>query len=58
MPRITKPLTDTEIKLTKPKDKLYKLSDEQNLFFVIQPNGLTALHVNVQIQNLGVYTLF
>ena len=29
MPKITKPLTDTEIKRSKPKEKDYKLSDGQ-----------------------------
>ena len=51
MPRIVKPLTDTEIKLAKPKDKLYKLSDGQNLFFVVQPNGTKFFRYDYTFQN-------
>jgi hypothetical protein len=36
MPRTVKPLTDTEIKNSKLKDKDYKLSDGQGLYFVIK----------------------
>ncbi len=39
MPRITKPLSDAEIKRSKPKEKAYKLGDGQGLFIVIRPNG-------------------
>ena len=39
MPRITKPLSDAEIKRSKPKDKEYKIGDGQGLFLVIRPNG-------------------
>ena len=39
MARITKPLSDTEIKTAKPKDKNYKLSDGQGLYLVIKTNG-------------------
>lgn len=31
MPRITKPLTATEVKNAKPKEKEYRLSDGQGL---------------------------
>ncbi len=34
MPRITKPLTETEVKNAKPKEKEYRLSDGQGLFEV------------------------
>ena len=39
MARIVKPLTDTEIKKAKPKDKDYKLSDGENLYLVVKSNG-------------------
>ena len=39
MPKITKPLTDTEIKKSKPKDKDYKIADGQGLYIVIKKNG-------------------
>jgi hypothetical protein len=39
MPRTVKPLTDTEIKNSKLKDKDYKLSDGQGLYFVIKKNN-------------------
>lgn len=39
MPKITTPLTDTEIKKSKVKDKTYKLSDGKGLFFVVKNNG-------------------
>ena len=39
MPKITTPLTDTEIKKAKVQDKTYKLSDGQGLYFVIKNNG-------------------
>jgi hypothetical protein len=39
MPKTVKPLTDTEIKNSKLKDKDYKLSDGQGLYFVIKKNN-------------------
>lgn len=39
MPKIVKPLTDTEIKKAKVKDKPYKLSDGQGLYLIVQKNG-------------------
>ncbi|MDD2640276.1 MAG: tyrosine-type recombinase/integrase [Arcobacteraceae bacterium] len=39
MPKITKPLSDTEIKNSKPKPKDYKLGDGFGLFIVIKTNG-------------------
>jgi len=39
MPRITKPLSDTEIKKSKKRDKTYKLSDGQGLYLVVKNNG-------------------
>jgi hypothetical protein len=35
----TKPLTNTEVKQAKPKDKMYKLSDGSGLQLRIMPNG-------------------
>lgn len=39
MPRITKPLTNTEVKQAKPKDKVYTLSDGGGLQLRVKPNG-------------------
>lgn len=39
MPKINPPLTDAAIKKLKPKDKIYKKSDGQNLFIFIEPGG-------------------
>lgn len=39
MPRITKPLTNTEVERAKPKDKEYNLSDGQGLNLRIKPTG-------------------
>lgn len=39
MPKIVKPLTDTEIKKAKPSKKQYNLSDGQGLSLIITPNG-------------------
>jgi len=39
MARTTKPLTNTEVKQAKPKDKEYNLADGAGLFLRIKPNG-------------------
>ncbi|HHE0343681.1 TPA: integrase arm-type DNA-binding domain-containing protein, partial [Vibrio parahaemolyticus] len=39
MARTTKPLTNTEIKQAKPREKVYNLSDGQGLALRIKPNG-------------------
>ncbi|WP_305838968.1 integrase domain-containing protein [Photobacterium leiognathi] len=39
MARQTKPLTDTQIKQAKPKDKIYNLADGEGLALRIKPNG-------------------
>ena len=39
MPKIVTPLTDTQIKNLKPKDKTYKKSDGKGLKIVIESNG-------------------
>jgi len=39
MARTTKPLTNTEVKQAKPKDKIYALSDGDGLQLRIKPNG-------------------
>ena len=36
---ITKPLTNTEVKQAKPKDKVYTLSDGGGLQLRVKPNG-------------------
>ncbi len=39
MARITKPLTNTEVKQAKPKDKVYTLTDGGGLQLRVKPNG-------------------
>ena len=39
MARITKPLTNTEVKQAKSKDKVYTLSDGGGLQLRVKPNG-------------------
>lgn len=39
MPKLVKPLNDTQIKNAKPKAKSYKLSDGNNLYLEILPSG-------------------
>jgi len=39
MARITKPLTNTEVKQAKPKEKIYTLSDGDGLQLRVKPNG-------------------
>lgn len=51
MARIVKPLTDTEIKGAKAKDKIYKLSDGQGLYLVIQKNGTKFFRFDYKFEN-------
>lgn len=46
MPRITKPLTATEVKNAKPKDKEYRLSDGQGLQLRVLPSGSKQWQLN------------
>jgi integrase len=39
MPRKVTPLSDSEIKAAKPKDRLYKITDGQGLYLEIKPTG-------------------
>jgi len=39
MPKLTKPLTNTEVKQARPKEKVYTLSDGEGLQLRIKPNG-------------------
>jgi len=39
MPRLATPLTDTQIRKAKPKEKVYRLSDGNGLSIEIKPNG-------------------
>ncbi|MFT6164481.1 MAG: integrase [Zhongshania aliphaticivorans] len=39
MPKTTRQLTSTEIKLAKPKDKEYNLADGRGLYLRVKPNG-------------------
>ncbi len=46
MPRITKPLTATEVKNAKPKEKEYRLSDGQGLQLRVLPSGSKQWQLN------------
>lgn len=46
MARITKPLTNTEIDKSKPKDKDYTLTDGQGLYLLIKTNGAKLWRFN------------
>jgi len=46
MPRITKPLTHTEVSKAKPRDKIYDLSDGGGLQLRIKPNGSKIWQLN------------
>ena len=39
MPRIAKPLTDTQLKAAKPREKAYKLNDGQGLYLLVGTDG-------------------
>jgi hypothetical protein len=39
MPKISKPLTTTEVKNYKPESKMYKKPDGKGLWLIINPNG-------------------
>lgn len=51
MSRITTPLSDTEIKKSKIKDKTYKLSDGQSLYLVVKDNGTKFFRYDYTFQN-------
>lgn len=51
MPRITTPLSDTEIRKSKIKDKTYKLSDGQSLYLVVKDNGTKFFRYDYTFQN-------
>lgn len=61
MARQTKPLSATEIKNAKSKEKKYKLSDGGGLFLQINPNGSKLWRLNYRLNNklkeyaIGVY---
>ena len=46
MARITKPLTDTEVRQAKSKDKEYSLADGRNLYLRVKVNGSKAWVLN------------
>lgn len=61
MPRITKPLSDTEIKASKPKKKTYRLFDGGGLYLQITTKGQKYWRLKYRIEGkdktiaLGVY---
>ena len=46
MPKITKPLTNTEVERSKPKDKEYTLTDGYGLFLLVLPTGVKSWRFN------------
>tara|TARA_R110002072_G_C7966658_1_gene534360 strand:+ start:209 stop:1453 length:1245 start_codon:yes stop_codon:yes gene_type:complete len=46
MPRITKPLTNTEVSNAKPRDKIYDLSDGDGLQLRVKPNSSKIWQLN------------
>ncbi len=51
MPKVVKPLTDKEIKTSKPKEKEYKLSDGQSLYLVVKTNGTKFFRYDFSFEN-------
>ena len=51
MPKVVKPLTDKEIKASKPKEKEYKLSDGQSLYLVVKTNGTKFFRYDFTFEN-------
>ena len=51
MPRLTLPLTDSQIKKAKPKEKVYKLFDENGLYLEIKPNGKKTWRIKYRFDN-------
>ena len=46
MPKITKPLTNTEVERSKPKAKEYTLTDGYGLFLLVLPTGVKSWRFN------------
>ena len=52
MPKVVKPLTDKEIKSSKPKEKEYKLSDGQSLYLIVKKtNGTKFFRYDFTFEN-------
>lgn len=51
MPKVVKPLTDKEIKSSKPKEKEYKLSDGQSLYLIVKINGTKFFRYDFTFEN-------
>ena len=51
MPKVVKPLTDKEIKSSKPKEKEYKLSDGQSLYLIVKTNGTKFFRYDFTFEN-------
>jgi integrase len=51
MPRITKPLTDSEIKGAKPKEKDYKLNDGSGLSMLVRKSGTKMWRFDYKFNN-------
>jgi len=49
MARLTTPLSDTQLKNAKPKEKKYKLADGGGLFMQINPNGAKLWRLSYRI---------
>lgn len=51
MPKLITPLTDTQIRTAKPKDKPYKLSDGGGLYLEVTPGGAKLWRMKVRQAN-------
>jgi integrase len=51
MPKISKPLTTTEVKNYKPESKMYKKPDGKGLWLIIKPNGTKSWRYDFKYGN-------
>lgn len=53
MARVTKSLTDTQLKQAKPKDKAYKLNDGNGLYLFVAPSGIKRWRLDYKHPHTG-----
>lgn len=51
MPKISKPLTTTEVKSYKAESKMYKKPDGKGLWLVVKPNGTKSWRFDFRYGN-------
>ena len=57
MARIAKPLTDTQVKKAKPKEKIYKIFDGDGLYLEVKPNGAKTFRIKYRFNKEKTYTI-